>query len=456
MKLLRIRSPIVCLLLLTTSGLFAGGGRSPRLSIGSASAVQGESTSVDLSLTNARPVQGLVMVFEWDARKLRGLALTPSALIAGAELLETRVEDSFMILSAVIDIDGQGPAAIPAGDSQLLGSAELRCICPGPRQEVAVALVDGRYARVDGGPVLDNLVVDDGESITQAEGLGLDNGTVVCEPGDGGPAFLCGGPLLEDGSIPTAEGRPGETVTMCYYYTDPAPAGGQIQGLSMAVSYDCSLSCVENSVDVTRGALRDVEAEFFELHCDNDPNDGDGCEMVVGMLIDINAPFDGRRLPATDAPGLLFCVDFTISPEAEDGTCLDVTFENGVDGRGQVATDNLVSIDFFEQPARTLGCQVCVEADLLFVRGDCNFNRAVNIADAAAMVGFMFLAEFPAPCFDACDANDDGRHDVSDPIYLLTHLFIPGNPAPPAPFPTAGEDPTDDGLDCSGDPGFPG
>jgi hypothetical protein len=42
---------------------------------------------------------------------------------------------------------------------------------------------------------------------------------------------------------------------------------------------------------------------------------------------------------------------------------------------------------------------------------------------------------------DAGDVNDDGIVDVSDVIYLINYLYKDG-PAPPAPFPDPGVDPT--------------
>lgn len=47
------------------------------------------------------------------------------------------------------------------------------------------------------------------------------------------------------------------------------------------------------------------------------------------------------------------------------------------------------------------------------------------------------------------DANDDGTLNISDPVYLLSYLFVGGGPPPP-PFADCGEDPTPDGLDCAG------
>jgi hypothetical protein len=49
---------------------------------------------------------------------------------------------------------------------------------------------------------------------------------------------------------------------------------------------------------------------------------------------------------------------------------------------------------------------------------------------------------------DAADANDDGKVDPSDIVYLIGYLFMGGNPPPP-PFPNPGPDPTPDGLDCA-------
>jgi hypothetical protein len=51
------------------------------------------------------------------------------------------------------------------------------------------------------------------------------------------------------------------------------------------------------------------------------------------------------------------------------------------------------------------------------------------------------------PCADAADADDSGAIDLADAIHLLSALFL-GGPAPAAPFPACGTDPTEDALDC--------
>jgi hypothetical protein len=67
------------------------------------------------------------------------------------------------------------------------------------------------------------------------------------------------------------------------------------------------------------------------------------------------------------------------------------------------------------------------------------------------MISFLFpgpSGPFAPPCLSSCDANDDGRVDFADAIYVLRFLFRSGE-APPSPGPfQAGPDPTSDSLDC--------
>jgi hypothetical protein len=48
---------------------------------------------------------------------------------------------------------------------------------------------------------------------------------------------------------------------------------------------------------------------------------------------------------------------------------------------------------------------------------------------------------------DAADADDDGSLTITDPIKVLNYLFLGADALPP-PFPGAGPDPSDDGMDC--------
>ncbi len=79
-----------------------------------------------------------------------------------------------------------------------------------------------------------------------------------------------------------------------------------------------------------------------------------------------------------------------------------------------------------------------------FVRGDCNGDGSVNIADAIGLLNLLF-AGGSITCADACDTNDDGSINIADAIALLNTLF--GGGTIPGPS-TCGPDSTPDGLDC--------
>jgi hypothetical protein len=83
-----------------------------------------------------------------------------------------------------------------------------------------------------------------------------------------------------------------------------------------------------------------------------------------------------------------------------------------------------------------------------FFRGEVNDDGQFNLTDPITVLSHLFLSG-PAPgCLDAADVNDDGVLNLTDGIYALNHLFL-GGPEPAAPFAGCGSDPTrDDDLGC--------
>ena len=76
-----------------------------------------------------------------------------------------------------------------------------------------------------------------------------------------------------------------------------------------------------------------------------------------------------------------------------------------------------------------------------FIRGDANQDLQIDIADAIAVLTYLFAGARPLPCFAAADANNDDQIDIADAITILTHLFVGGAPLPP---------PNECGLDPDG------
>jgi len=229
--------------------------------------------------------------------------------------------------------------------------------------------------------------------------------------------------------------------------------------------YPCELSAREE-LDMRNTIAEAVGVDFVEIHADNDPDDGDGCELVLGLLVDALPPFENRTLPPTSVYFRIGNVRFEVASDAAIcGACLPVRFCDGVNGRGIVPIRNLVAIENLPRPLRLIDCEICVEKVELFHRGDCNYSLrgrdSVTVSDAASLVGHLFLSgpnSFDPPCLDACDCDDDGALGISDVVCILDFLFRFGDfPRDPGPgFLSDGTellpgiDPTPDDLDCRG------
>lgn len=86
----------------------------------------------------------------------------------------------------------------------------------------------------------------------------------------------------------------------------------------------------------------------------------------------------------------------------------------------------------------------------LFFRGDVNADANLDISDAVAVFGYLFVGREAPACLDTVDANDDGMLNLTDGIAILEFLFRGGDPLPPPRprDPCPGPDPTDDTIPC--------
>ncbi len=608
-------------------------------SLGDGTAAVGASATIELSLSSDEPVQGLTAAIEWNGAELEAVALTPADVLAGADTVVTRLEGDYAVLGVIVDDDGVGDPALPIGD-QVLAAIEVRC--RGAVETTELRFADGKYAVAEGGPLLDNLVVVEGQTIDRETGLGLSAGSVTCGEGvtrlsfddrgreskagvllsntgpvegytvavchapsdlslrsievgaaaiavgvefsaasvfDGGgtlavifdidapfqgqalavgdrheiavfeyeclspgaptrlefcdailgepalantvviaglsvapvrsgityecaPADPCGPEICGngvdddcDGSIDEEDcasvafscgprkaadiGQPilgtvGSDVELCFFLetredhaVGELPQFDHVQGFSMGVAHPCSLTAGKD-FDISGTILEAIGAEFVSLETDAVATDGDGCELVIGVLVDALPPFDGATIPPLDGPQRMGCLTMTIADdEALCGTPLAVEFVDGVNIAGQAPVKNLVSVENTARAPALISCEIEPVSRGRFYRGDCDFSGgeiglALNINDAGAMISFFFhdpAVRFEPPCLDACDCNDDGRLDLADTTCVLRFLFRSG-PIPPPPGPgvervdggfadtRAGIDPTFDLLDC--------
>jgi hypothetical protein len=89
-----------------------------------------------------------------------------------------------------------------------------------------------------------------------------------------------------------------------------------------------------------------------------------------------------------------------------------------------------------------------------FHRGDANNDGKHNISDPVNTLNVLFLGDGIISCQDAADTNDDGKVNISDPVNSLNVLFLGvGTVPPPLPEGPCGPDPTPDApedLGCAG------
>jgi len=71
----------------------------------------------------------------------------------------------------------------------------------------------------------------------------------------------------------------------------------------------------------------------------------------------------------------------------------------------------------------------------------------VDISDAVAVLGYLFLGAETPGCLDAADADDSGVLDITDGIRILGYLFVGAAPPPPPGPEVCGVDPTADGIE---------
>jgi hypothetical protein len=90
-------------------------------------------------------------------------------------------------------------------------------------------------------------------------------------------------------------------------------------------------------------------------------------------------------------------------------------------------------------------CQI--RAETKFRRGDANADGSLDLTDPIFLLTHLFLGGKIPDCRDAADANDDGKIDITDAVYSLNFQFL-GGEAPQIPFLSCGLDPTPDGLSC--------
>jgi hypothetical protein len=273
-----------------------------------------------------------------------------------------------------------------------------------------------------GSPAVANVVVVGGASITFT---GADG---ACTQVEGVPPPVLWGYDAEDTAV---SGAGLTSTTLGFSVLDLDGPAEDTQGFSMGWSHTsgftaASVSSIDAAGDVA-GVNGGSGPDFFGTST-----------FANGWTVGVVYAFLGGQFvqfPAGSPAAVTATYDYDITG---DDTIV-VSIDNGL-GSPPVANVVVVAGASFDAVAGSTGGSIAItlQVETRFIRGDCNDDGIVDIADGVFAIGTLFYG-YTAACPAACDANDDSFGDLSVAIYVLNYQFLDG-PPPPAPFPACGGD----------------
>ncbi len=228
---------------------------------------------------------------------------------------------------------------------------------------------------------------------------------------------------------------------------DPEEKGAQ--GWSIAVTHDATKLDISSSgfptIEGTDAALKFTNGFNVTEIIDPARNNGKaGFVSAIVLALIVERSLD----PATNQT--IIRSMYTL----REGAVLPTTilYMNGLRGMGQ-PVDNIITVDGDTvNPTNLIPLEVkCGEGappEGRFIRGNANDDGKVNIADPIWIINELVRQGPRTKCQDAADANDDGLVDLSDAMYLIQWRFLGSGNPPTAPFPDCGADPAPDTLNC--------
>jgi hypothetical protein len=377
---------------------------------------------------------GIIVHVEKKPDDLSGSSLENSSVIAAS--LEGNTLTAGFLASLT------QPASIASGEDQPVLEIEF-CLAEG--------VSAGEYPLVvEAGELVDN---DSARSIEPV----LVSGTLVvhaavtsntCDAGGGGV-------IPDPVENPEVEFRLGDAIATPGTIAQVPlfiRSNGGVQGFSFSIDFNEELLQVDQIEEIV---LVGTDG-FKRLEYNNDNHNPGSAGIDEGFLVGAEVfSFERPLVLPQNQDNLVFKVHFEASAEVEEATT-EIRFLDGGKGSGQ-AVSNVATVQGKAYDPHRFDSFVLVNGTFfvlpvlpdvtVFIRGDANDDRTIDISDAQTTLGFLFLGDRNPVCRDAADANDDSVLNIADPVYVLGFLFLGGN-APPSPFPLPGEDPTDDTIGC--------
>ena len=165
---------------------------------------------------------------------------------------------------------------------------------------------------------------------------------------------------------------------------------------------------------------------------------------------------------AADPEGTVFIWSVVESPQGSN-PMIDAPEAQSINLTADMEGEYVLQLDLTDESCPFEGQFTSVEVTLIvsslpagvgpFIRGDCNGDDGVNLADAICTFNWLFAGTQEPGCVAAVNTNGDAAANISDATYLLNYLFL-GAAEPVAPFPDCGLGmlPADAQLGCANPP----
>jgi hypothetical protein len=400
-----------------------------------------------------------------------GVLALESATSDGTDVPGARREPSFELTTVVVEegvpvgfvqavvLSLVLPAQVPVSDFFSMATAVYRvggaCVAGNEDVSPEIRFVDDLRRAGDPAGAFESQVVVGGRSVVPA----VKRSATVRVRCAGLPDGLLSLRFGKDQPLELVADRSSRLDVGVHLVNEESAQPFDVQAWSYGIQVDTALMRpVAAAFGVDSRALRGgAGPEFFSYNLDDESADGNIRGVSVGMLIDLGAPGNNVLPVAFEQSVHLDTITFESVIRLQEGDperTAVLRFVDEVLGRDR-PIDVEISVggfalepDFSDAAGITLKAPAA-PAGARFIRGDANNDGRVDIGDGIWIISMLFYGRTRTACLAAANANGDrnpktGREqvDIADAMYLFNWQLQPGAtpgnlfPPPPPPTPT--------------------
>ena len=233
------------------------------------------------------------------------------------------------------------------------------------------------------------------------------------------------------------------TVDVPVSIANGTATGVDVQAWSYGVAFDTAvLELVMGAPGADAAALNGGMGPAFASY---DATDGGA---IVGVILSLEGPEDPVIAAATQTTNQIDTLTLKSAGSIATDTAVTLSFSSALGDpvtevvlvAGGLGVDGVVSDD-----TETINVTAGGPADApLFIRSDANNDGRPDIADGIWIINELFYQGDATACLAAADANADGSRDLTDAMFIFSYWLQPAAtadnlfPAPSDPFPNCG------------------